>query len=107
MNWKAHDLFPPLVWSIKSQQFISGTQQEIPLENQDMIFLYNSSLIEQFETEEAIQGWFARVLRHFAEDGLETIQIMLTNELTFLTKRQHTKHNFKILSLQISLPESP
>lgn len=105
LRYHAHILFPPLVWSVKSKQFIKHDQQEIPLQNRDMIFLYNSGLIEHFLTEEAIKAWFARVLRHFAEDGLETIPLMLTNELTFLTKKQHTKQNFKIISLQVKINE--
>jgi HAMP domain-containing protein len=105
LRYHAHTLFPPLVWSIKAQQFIKSDQQEIHLQNRDMVFLYNSSLIEHFETEEAIEKWFAKVLRHFAEDGLDTIHVMLTNELTFLAKKQHVKHNFKIISLQIKINE--
>ena len=70
----------------------------------DMIFLYNSSLIEQFEAEPALEAWFSRVLRHFAEDGLDTIQTMLTNELTFLAKKRPVKHNYKIISLQLNEP---
>lgn len=104
LRWKAHTFFPPLVWSIKSQQFIKGAHQEIPLQNGDMIFLYNSSLIEQFEAEPGIEAWFSRVLRHFAEDGLDTIQTMLTNELTFLAKKQPVKHNYKIIALQLNEP---
>lgn len=106
LRYHSHTLFPPLVWSIQDQQFIKGHRQEIPLQNRDMIFLYNSSLIEHFETEEVIEEWFARVLRHFAEDGLETIHVMLTNELTFLAKKQHAKHHFKIISLQVKINES-
>jgi HAMP domain-containing protein len=103
LRYHAHTLFPPLVWSIKAQQFIKNNRQEIPLDNLDMVFLYNSSVISHFETEAAIEEWLAKVLRHFAEDGLDTIQVMLTNELTFLAKRQHVKHNFKILGLQIKI----
>lgn len=105
LRYHAHLLFPPLVWSIKAQQFIKHDHQDIPLQNRDMIFLYNSSLIEHFETEKAIEIWFARVLRHFAEDGLDAIHIMLTNELTFLAKKQHVKRNFKIIGLQIKINE--
>ena len=72
LRWWTNHLFPPLVWSIKSQQFIKGSSQEILLENGDMIFLYNRSLMEQFESEHNLESWFSRVLRHFAEDGLET-----------------------------------
>ncbi len=106
LRYYTHKLFPPLVWSIKAQQFVKSESQDIPLQNRDMIFLYNSSLVEQFETEEAIERWFAKVLRHFAEDGLDTIHVMLTNELTFLAKKQHTKHNFKIISLQIKITDN-
>ncbi len=107
LRYHTHTLLPPLVWSVKSQQFIEGEHQEIPLQNRDMIFLYNSSVVEQFETEEAIKAWFARVLRHFAEDGLDTIHTMLTNELTFLAKKQHAKRNFKIIALQLNINETP
>ena len=70
LRWWTNHLFPPLVWSIKSQQFIKGPAQEILLENGDMIFLYNRSLMEQFESAHNLESWFSRVLRHFAEDGL-------------------------------------
>lgn len=107
LRYHTHSLLPPLVWSVKSQQFKEGDCQEIPLQNRDMVFLYNSSVIEQFETEEAIKAWFARVLRHFAEDGLDTIHTMLTNELTFLAKKLHVKRNFKIIALQMNINEGP
>lgn len=106
LRYHAHTLFPPLVWSMEAQQFIKNDRHQIPLRNRDMVFLYNSSLIDHFQTEEAIEIWFARVLRHFAEDGLDIIHIMLTNELTFLAKKQHAKHNFKIISLQVKINES-
>lgn len=106
LRYDTHTLFPPLVWSLKTQEFKQSSHQEIPLQNRDMVFLYNSSLIEQFETQEAIKVWFAKVLRHFAEDGLETIHIMLMNELNFLAKKHHVKHNFKIIGLQIKINET-
>lgn len=96
-QWKAHGLFPPLVWSLKSQKFI----REASLQKGDMIFIYNSSIIEQFKSEEAIESWFGKVLRHFSDDGMETIQTMLTNELTFLAKKQQSKLNFKIITLTV------
>lgn len=105
LRYHHHTLFPPLVWSIQSQQFVKEESKEIPLQNRDLVFLYNSSLIEHFETEELIERWFAKVLRHFAQDGLDTIQVMLTHELTFLAKKQHIKHNFKIIGLQIKNSE--
>lgn len=106
LHYKLNHLFPPLVWSIKSQKFIKESHNEIPLQNQDMVFLYNSSLIEQFNTQEHLENWLGRVLRHFAEDGLDIIYTMLTNELNFLAKKQQVKRNFQIISMQIKIPET-
>lgn len=103
LRTKSQILFPPFVWSMREQQFIKSDQTEIRLENQDILFLYNSSLMEHFGSCKAIETWLSRVLRHFAEDGLDAIQVMLTNELTFLTKKQHVKQNFKILCLQMKI----
>lgn len=103
LRYHTHALFPPLVWSIANQEFKKIDRGEIQLENNDMLFLYNSSVIDHFEKEEAIKNWFAKVLRHFAEDGLDAINVMLTNELTFLSKKQHVKHNFKIIGIQVKL----
>lgn len=103
LRYHNHALFPPLVWSIGNQRFKKNDRSEIELDNHDMIFLYNSSLIEHFENEEAIENWFSKVLRHFAEDGLDTINVMLTNELTFLAKKQHVKHCFKIIGIQVKI----
>lgn len=98
-------LLPPLVWSMASQQFINSQNSEFTLSNRDMVFIYNSDLIDYFQTEERIASWLEKILRHFAEDGLDTIQTMLTNELTFLSKRETLKKNFQIVILQMKLPE--
>ncbi len=107
LHYQVNRLFPPLVWSIKSQKFIKEDHNDIPLQNQDMVFLYNSSLIEHFETQEHLENWLGRVLRHFAEDGLEIIYTMLTNELNFLAKKQQVKRNFQMISMQIKISETP
>lgn len=99
-HYEKNGLAPPLVWSIKAQRFIKSDEGKIALENQEMIFLYNSAFLEHFETEEKIEAWFAKVLRHFAEDGLDIIHTMLTNELNFLVKKQQVKKNFQIISMQ-------
>ena len=103
LRYDAKELFPPLIWSVKDRCFIKHQKNhasDISLEDLDMVFLYNSSIIEHFEKEELIEEWFAKVLRHFAEAGLDTIHMMLTNELMFLAKKQHIKHSFKIIGIQ-------
>lgn len=99
LHWETNHLFPPLAWSIKRQQFMK--EIPVPLEKGDMIFIYNSSFIDHFKTEDEIEAWFGKVLRHFSEDGIETVQTMLTNELTFLAKKQQSKFNYKIITLTL------
>lgn len=106
LRYQMQHLSPALVWSIKTSQFVRGIDQVIDLQNQDMVFLYNSDLVDQFGSQEKMEAWLSRILRHFAEDGLETIHTMLTNELNFLAKKEHIKRNFHILGLQMKLPQA-
>jgi HAMP domain-containing protein len=106
MHCDIHEMSSPLVWSVESNNYIQPKNQDYSLQNQDMIFLFNSGLVELFGTEAKVAAWFSKVLRHFAQDGLETIQIMLSNELDFISKKHGLKRNYQIISLQISIPES-
>lgn len=106
MKSVSHHLSPPLVWSTQSNCFISPTNEEYILNNRDMIFLYNSGLVDLFHSEARVAAWFAKVLRHFAQDGLEAIQTMLSNEIEFIAKKHGLNRNYQIISLQISIPES-
>ncbi len=107
LSYHVHTLFPPLIWSVQNQQFSKSDHQHVTLQNRDILFLYNSSVITHFGKEEAIKEWIAKVLHHFAEDGLDSIQVMLTNELNFLAKKQYVKQSFKIIILQVKVKEPP
>lgn len=87
----------PLGWSIKMEQWKTHSPGTILLEPQDMLLLYNSALLNHFETNEAVRIWIGRVLRHFADDGLDNIQTILNNELNFLKRRENVKENMAIL----------
>ncbi len=102
LRYNSRTLFRPFIWSRRRCLFIQGQHALVPLEPCDMIFLCNQSVIGYFVTEEKVEEWLSKILRHFAEDGLDAIQLMLTNELSFLSKRQYAKHNIKILGLQIA-----
>ena len=102
LSYVAQGQLSLLVWSTQSQEFIKNTSNEIALKNKDFIFLLSSSFLDYFHSPEVIEKWLSKVLRHFAEDGLESIQLMLTNEISFLSKKQQSKHNFKIICLQFS-----
>lgn len=106
MHCEIHEMAHPLVWSVELNNYIQPKNKEYTLQNHDMVFLFNSGLVELFGTETKVAVWFSKVLRHFAQDGLETIQIMLSNELDFISKKQGLKRNYQIISLQISIPET-
>lgn len=93
LRYQAHLLHPPLVWSVKKEAFVKEENQQFVLHDLDMILLFNSNVSKE---------WFAKILRHFADDGIDTIQTMLTNELNFLGKRENLKENFQIITLQVS-----
>ncbi len=92
---------PPLIWSINSKQIITNQRNEFSLQERDLIFICNSGLYEHFKSEEPLIAWLSRVLRHFANDGLDTIQTMLTSELNFLAKRNSIKKNCHIIGLEV------
>lgn len=105
LNYRCHNMWPPLVWSMRLQQFMpSQSPSIIDLQNGDMIFLCNTDLTDYFQSLEKLEKWLGKILRHFAEDGLENIQLMISHELNFLAKRENLKNNFYILSLQIKIP---
>lgn len=100
LSYRYHQTFPPLIWSIQSQKFVSPVSN-FSLNQGDMIFICGQELMNYFERQEAFENWLGRILRHFAEEGLETIHLMISNELNFLTKREHLRNTFHILSLQV------
>ncbi len=102
MSCRIHDMSAPLVWSVDKNNYILPQNNDYSLQNQDMIFMFNTGLVDLFGTEIKVAAWFSKVLRHFAQDGLETIQIMLSNELDFISKKQGLKRNYQIISLQIT-----
>lgn len=100
LRYDIQNLFSPLVWSIKDEQWSVSVDNEVPLHPQDMVYMVNSALSDYFKTDEALRDWFGRVLRHFAKDGLDHIQAILNNEIHFLAKREGIKENLTIIMLQ-------
>lgn len=100
LQFQTYGLHPPLIWSMKQQCFLPVEKGSIELDHQDMVFFYNTGLREQFGGEEKIMEWLSKVLRHFAEDGLTTLNAMLQNELNFIARKQSLKSNLQLLTVQ-------
>lgn len=98
--------FPtPLFWSMSEQKFIKTATDKITLAPSDIVFLYNTNLAEQFKSIDQLEAWLGKVLRHFSNQGLETIHTMLDRELSFIARKEHLQNNFQILSLQVKYPQ--
>jgi HAMP domain-containing protein len=98
INYSCQKIPLPLGWSFKNESWISSSPGIIHLEIQDILLIYNSALLNHFETEEAVQVWIGRVLRHFAKEGLSHIETILNNELTFLKRSENSKEKMAILT---------
>lgn len=97
LSCHAEGLPQPLLWCAKDLTLTTCGEKTEPLHNGDLAILFNKGLEKQFETPEALTSWFSKVLRHFAPDGIEIAIAMIANELSFLTKKQHTDQDIYII----------
>jgi hypothetical protein len=95
----------PLFWSLDGKKFIETQSSEVALKSGDFFFLFNDGL-KQFLKEErrAIQDILMKVLKIFAQDGLETTFSMLQKELTFAAKRKELSEDIHLLCFQVLNP---
>lgn len=91
----------PMLWSFNKEKLNALSSGTTPIEKDDIIFLYNNGFAKCFDSDERIQKWFHKVLRHFATEGTELFFTMLNCELNFLTQKQHIEHDINILCIQI------
>ena len=94
---------PPHVWSMAT-----GSLQELKgermVEAGDFIFLMNQGLWSFFKGPSKISEIFSKVLKHFAEDGLETNASMLQKEIAFATKRKDLEEDLHLICIHILKP---
>lgn len=89
----------PIIWNLKSGAY-SNFKNSVRLNNGDFIILFNSCFSRSFADPKLLHEWFAKVLRHFGEEGLDAVATMLGNELNFLTNKHHINQDIHILCLQ-------
>lgn len=93
----------PLFWSLDHKKFIEPTGSGVSLESGDFFFLCNDGL-GNFLKGRAIQNLLAKVLKIFAQEGLETTFSMLRKELTFAAKRKELSDDLHLLCFQVLNP---
>jgi HAMP domain-containing protein len=95
----------PLFWSLDGKKFIEPKTSEVLLECGDFFFLFNEGLNRFFKEERrSIQDILAKVLKVFAQDGLETTFSMLQKEITFAAKRKKFSEDIHLLCFQVLNP---
>ena len=95
----------PLFWSLDGKKFIEAHDNKISLESGDFFFLFNDGLHHFLKEERRdIQDILTKVLKIFAQDGLETTSSMLQKELTFAAKRKELSEDIHLLCFQVLNP---
>lgn len=90
----------PLVWSLNKKIFLEFQNQETTLESGDLFFLFNEGFFSFYKEIKTIQMLLGRVLKIFAQDGLDTISAMLTKEIAFALKRKDLDEDLHLLCFQ-------
>ncbi|MDE3046288.1 MAG: HAMP domain-containing protein [Verrucomicrobiota bacterium] len=91
----------PLFWSVAGQRLLPLKDHSIPLESGDFFFLFNQGLLNFLKDPQEL---LTKVLKVFAQDGLETTASMLHKELLFASKRKELLEDMHLLCFQILNP---
>jgi hypothetical protein len=89
----------PLFWSSQTQTFHHSAK----LECGDYFFLYNEGMIDYFKSPHTIQNLLAKVLKVFAQDGLEKTAAILQKEITFASRKKDPEKDLHLLCFQVLL----
>ncbi len=94
----------PIFWSLDQKRFLEPKDGQLSVESGDFFFLFNEGLSLFFKERKALYDLLSKVLKVFAQDGLETTASMLQKELTFATKRKDLSEDIHLLCFQILNP---
>ncbi len=98
---------PPLVWSSGSKCFLEAHQSHYATQPGDYIILANSAFAELLAESGNLHRWFEKVLRNFAESGLDSVSSMLNHELVFLANRKHLECDVQLVCIRLHKESTP
>lgn len=90
----------PLIWSLDEKRFFEK-KESVRVESGDFFFLFNQGLLRFCKSDQKIADLLTKVLKVFAQEGLETTSAMLQKELAFATKRKDLEEDIHLLCFQI------
>jgi hypothetical protein len=93
---------PPYLWSLSDGE-LHELKGKYPMKAGDFVFLMNRGFFTFYKNREKVVDLLTKVLKHFAQDGLETSAAMLGKEIAFATKRKDLITDFIPNMLQKSV----
>lgn len=91
----------PLIWSLSEGRWIEGKGAPIKVESGDFFFLFNQGLTSFYQGPQKIGDLLSKVLKIFAQDGLETTTAMMQKEISFAIRRKDLEDDIHLLCFQI------
>jgi len=91
----------PLAWSLAEGRWIEGDGAGMKVESGDFFFLFNQGFTSFYRDAQKINDLLSKVLRLFAQDGLETTVSMLQKEIGFALRRKDLEDDIHLLCFQI------
>ena len=99
LKWEGPQI--PLIWSLEEKKFLKASTAPIHVESGDFFFLYNKGFSTFYRDPEKIVAFLSKVLKIFAQDGLETTVSMIQKEIGFAMKRKDLNEDIHLLCFQI------
>jgi HAMP domain-containing protein len=94
----------PLFYSLAQNAFLEPTDDTLPVESGDYLFLFNQGLLRLLQGHKQLTALLSKVLTVFASDGLETLSAMLHKELSYTIKRKPLEEDIHLLCFQVLIP---
>lgn len=91
----------PLIYSMSKKRFLDFNNATIKVQSGDLFFLFNQGMLHFYKNPKNIEDLLTKVLKVFAQDGLETTAAMLQKEIAFLVKKKDPQEDLHLLCFQV------
>lgn len=91
----------PLIYSMSKKRFLAFDTPSIKVQSGDLFFLFNQGMLRFYKNTKNIEDLLTKVLKVFAQDGLETTSAMLQKEISFLVKKKDPQEDVHLLCFQV------
>jgi HAMP domain-containing protein len=98
MSCQCNAFYLPLIWSLSQKKLFQASAKQSNLEPGDFFFLANNGINYFFPD---LPSLITKVMKFFAEDGLDTCCNMLKKEITFAIKTKEPENDIHLLCFQL------